>query len=107
MLGAAVITVLGLTFWGIKYSYEPPPEKVLSRSRPSPEAYDLWGGTFSEQQASSLQRTDEGRAQLAAQNGAVKVDDALLRLGRRAFCKETFGNEIFLSDVMGILDGPL
>jgi len=36
-----------------------------------------------------------------------KWDDALLRLGRRAFYKENFGNEIFLSDVMGILDGPL
>ena len=43
MLGAALITVLGLTFWGVKYSYEPPPEKVLSRTRPSPEAYDLLG----------------------------------------------------------------
>src|SRR5947207_3024340 len=44
---------------------------------------------------------------LSPQNGTVKIDDALLRLGRREFYKETFGNEIFLSDVVGILDGPL
>jgi hypothetical protein len=104
---AVFAIALILAFWGVKYTYEPSSEKVLSRTRPSPEAYDLWGRTFTAEQASSLQQTAEGRAQLSPQNGAVKVDEALLRLGRRAFYKETFGNEIFLTDVMGILDGPL
>jgi hypothetical protein len=105
----AVVALLGaiLTYSGVKYAYEPGTDKVLSRTRPSPEAYDLWGRSFTQQQASRALETTEGSRQLSPQNGAVKIDDALLRLGRHAFYKETFRNEIFLSDVMGILDGPL
>src|SRR4051794_164530 len=44
---------------------------------------------------------------LSPANGAVKIDDELLDLGRRTFYEETFGNEVFLTDVMGILDGPI
>ena len=96
-----------LTFTGLKYAYEPGPQNVLSRNRPSPEAYDLWGRTFTQQQTQDLLETPEGKAQLAPANGAVKVDDSVLRLGRKSFYKETFRNEVFLTDVVGILDGPL
>ena len=37
----------------------------------------------------------------------MKVDENALKLGRRSFYKETFRNEVFLTDVVGILDGPL
>nr|WP_245438963.1 hypothetical protein [Methylorubrum zatmanii] len=37
----------------------------------------------------------------------MAIDDALVRRGREAFYRETFGNEVFLSDVMGMLDGGL
>jgi hypothetical protein len=37
----------------------------------------------------------------------VAITDALLTLGRVSFYRETFGNEVFLSEIMGILDGPL
>ena len=102
IIGAAVVT-----FSGVKYAYEPATDNVLSRTRPSPEAYNLWGRTFTEQEAASLVQTGSGREQLSPRNGAVKVDGALLQLGRKSFYKETFGNEIFLTDVLGILDGPL
>jgi hypothetical protein len=37
----------------------------------------------------------------------VAIDAALQQLGRTAFYVETFGNEVFLTDVLGMLDGPL
>jgi hypothetical protein len=105
LLGVVLAAVIAFT--GFKYAYEPSADKVLSLNRPSPEAYDLWGRTFTQQQSAELLLSDEGRRQLSPGNGAVKVDAALLRLGRHAFYKETFGNEVFLTDVVGILDGPL
>lgn len=104
-----IIAAAGVVIWtvGIRYAYEPSAANVISRSRPSPEAYDLWGRAINSSEAARLLQTDAGRNQLSAANGAVKIDDSLLRLGRKAFYKETFGNEVFLTDVLGILSGPL
>ena len=107
MLLAAAIAAAVAGFVGVKYAYEPGEENVLSRTRATPEAYNLWGRGFTHEEAERLLATGEGRRELSPENGAVEIDDALLRLGRRAFYKETFGNELFLSDVVGILDGPL
>ncbi|MCZ8516301.1 electron transport protein [Paenibacillus filicis] len=52
-------------------------------------------------------KTEEGRAILSSQNGAIKVDDALLQLGKKAFYDETFGNEVFITDIVGAFDGPI
>jgi hypothetical protein len=40
-------------------------------------------------------------------DGPERMDEETLELGRRAFYGETFGNEHFLMDIMGLLDGPL
>lgn len=34
-------------------------------------------------------------------------EDAVVTLGRKAFYGQTFGNEVFFSDILGILDGPV
>ncbi|MDQ1473977.1 MAG: hypothetical protein QOJ99_5457 [Bryobacterales bacterium] len=99
----AAVVMIG----GVRYAYEPGQGNVISGIRPGPEAWDLWGRGYTQQEAAALLRTDAGRKQLSPANGAVKIDEALLRLGRISFYKETFGNEIFLTDVMGILDGAL
>ncbi len=96
-----------LTFTGFRYAFEPETDDVLGSTRPSPEAYDLWGRTFTDEQARALLQTPQGKQQLSPANGAVKMDDEVLKLGRRSFYRETFGNEVFLTDVVGILDGPL
>lgn len=44
---------------------------------------------------------------VSAKHGAIVVDKQLLQLGREVFYKETFGNEVFLTDIMGIVNGPL
>jgi hypothetical protein len=56
---------------------------------------------------SRLLQIADGQALLALQHGAVAITDALITLGRTAFYRETFGNEVFLSEIMGIVDGPL
>jgi hypothetical protein len=107
LLVVVAVALACAAWFGFRYSYEPGPDNVLSRTRPSPEAYDLWGRSISAQEAAALAKTSEGRRTLSPDNGVVRVDDALLHLGRHAFYKETFHNELFLSDVLGILDGPL
>jgi hypothetical protein len=107
LLAAIIVAAAVLASVGLTYAYEPSADNVLSRTRPSPEAYNLWGRSFTRQQTARLLETPAGREQLSPKNGAVKIDDALLQLGRREFYKETFGNQIFLSDVVGILNGPL
>ncbi|WP_243633376.1 electron transport protein [Paenibacillus xerothermodurans] len=60
--------------------------------------YDVWGQTLTETAAES--------AGLTPHNGAVAIDEKLLKLGRDTLYKETFSNEVFLTDIMGIVDGP-
>lgn len=99
LIAALAIVVAVLATAGVKYAYEPSADNVLNRPAASPETYDLWGHGFTQAEAV--------RDHLSPRTGAVKIDRALLRLGRHAFYKETFGNEIFLTDVVGILNGPL
>ena len=70
-------------------------------------SYDVLGKVISKDEAASLLQTPEGCEQLRAENGAVAVTDKLISLGRKAFYSETFGNEIFFTDVTGILNGSL
>lgn len=69
--------------------------------------YDVLGYTFNQSEAEKLLKTDKGKELLAPENGAVKVTNELLWLGRDAFYRETFGNDVLFTDVVGILDGPL
>lgn len=105
VIGLVVLAVAA--YIGVGYAYEPGTENVISRTRANPEAYDLWGEGFSEAGAQRLFSTSAGKARLSPRNGAVHVGESLLRLGRDSFYKETFGNEVFLSDVVGVLNGPL
>jgi hypothetical protein len=91
-----------------EYAYVPDESSVLN---PTPavtdQAFDVWGRRVSRREADKLLRTAEGRALLSPANGAVATDAATLRLGRESFYAETFGNEVFLTDVMGAMSGPL
>ncbi|MBD1830422.1 hypothetical protein NDI47_24620 [Microcoleus vaginatus GB1-A2] len=54
-----------------------------------------------------LLQTDERQKQLSPENRAVAVTEDLLKLGRKAFYSETFGNEVFQKDAVGALDSPI
>lgn len=78
---------------------QPPPQEIGS--------YDVLGYAIDKDEATSLLQTEEGRKQLSPENGAVAVTEELLTVGRKAFYSETFGNEVFQTDVVGALDGPI
>ncbi len=67
----------------------------------------MLGYSVSKQEASKLLQIQAGQKALSPDNGAVKVTEELIDLGRDAFYQETFGNEILFTDVVGILDGPI
>ena len=69
-------------------------------------SYDVLGKVISKESAANL-RQDGGGEELSPDNGAVAVTEDLIKLGRKAFYTETFGNEVFFTDVTGILNGPL
>lgn len=104
LLLLGVVIVAGV---GFRYAYEPPRSAVISRVRNPPAAYDLWGRVIARSEAEALLTTQDGRNMLSPHNGAVAVNDEVLRLGRTAFYQQTFDNELFLTDVLGMLDGPL
>ena len=106
--GAALVLALLGPDLACSRKYTPPQKVVLDRQElmPAP-AYDVWGRSVSADEASALMRTDAGRAMLSPANGAVAIDGELLKLGEQAFYEETFGNEVFLTDVMGMVAGPV
>lgn len=79
-------------------------------TQPAPSglgSYDVLGHVVGAELAAELQQTEAGQAQLAPEAGAVPVTQELIALGRKAFYTETFGNEYFFTDVLGVIDGPL
>ena len=91
-----------------EYAYLPPLTKVLNPERGGQDqAFDVWGRRIIRAEATRLLQTADEQALLSPQHGAVAITDALLTLGRVSFYRETFGNEVFLSEIMGILDGLL
>lgn len=81
---------------------------VLNPDRlPLDAAYDVLGRAVSADEAAKLADTAQGRDLLSPRAGAVRIDDDLVRRGRDVFYRETFGNEIFFSDVLGVLEGGL
>ena len=91
----------------VQLAHQPGPEEVLVAPRFEPPAFDVMGHPVSRAEAEALLATEAGRAALAPDNGAVRIDEDLLRLGEEAFYEETFGNEVFLTDIAGAFEGPL
>ncbi|MFC4182629.1 hypothetical protein [Saccharococcus thermophilus] len=69
---------------------------------------DIWGKWISAETGKVEKLSADGKeTSVSAKQGAIVVDKQLLQLGREVFYKETFGNEVFLTDIMGIVNGPL
>lgn len=109
----SVALALGATAYFADFSFPtaPSPRRTLTpQSKPAPleiGSYDILGRTLAKADVGKLLDTEDGRQQLSAGRGALAVTSELVGLGREAFYEETFGNEIFLTDVVGILDGPI
>jgi hypothetical protein len=94
---AAILLVVAAT---VEFSTAAIPdldEGVLNAVRlPHPQG-DLWGDPQWAVPAIASDRVP----------GLVTIDDRMLHDGRSAFYEETFGNQAFFHDVMGITAGPL
>jgi hypothetical protein len=114
MRSAALLTAFGIALGPVHAGYAliPSEGQIMkseskSTSNENSPAYDLWGRTISKKEANALSQTETGRNMLSPKNGAVKIDEALKQLGKKAFYEETFGNEIFITDIMGAFAGPI
>ncbi|RSK52816.1 electron transport protein [Bacillus canaveralius] len=107
LIAIVLISIVSFRFIHFEYAYMPARNKVLStENRNSEGSYDIWGTMVSKEEAVELKKQHKASS-LSAENGAVEINDSLLQLGRETFYKETFGNEVFLTDIMGVVDGPL
>jgi hypothetical protein len=103
VIALLAIAVGVLAVFGPGYAYLPAESKVLNpENLTGAPAYDLWGRRVSADEAPNI----DAKA-LSPAGGGVRIDDATLALGREVFYEETYGNEVFLTDVLGLLDGPL
>jgi ABC-type phosphate transport system auxiliary subunit len=109
----ALIVIIGLLAYQVEIAFAVTPSVASTWTRltqPTPQeigSFDVLGYQIDKQRARRLKQTEEGQALLLPENGAVEVTEDLLNLGRKAFYGETFKNEIFLTDVVGVLDGPI
>lgn len=93
-----------------RFSYAPLPSmrRVANAERYSLEgAYDVLGRTVTPKEARELLATEGGALELSPRAGAVPLTARLVEDGRDVFYRETFGNEHFLTDVLGMLDGGI
>lgn len=109
----SLIIFIGFLAYQIEFAFPATPNinntyTPLTQSAPQEiGSYDVLGYAIDKDEAAEKLQTDEGREQLSPQNGAVAVTENLLKRGRDAFYSETFGDEIFQTEVVGALDGPI
>jgi hypothetical protein len=109
----ALILLIGFLAFRIEIAFPATPNvnnTFTPLTQPAPQeigSFDVLGYAINKDEATRLLQTDEGQKQLSPENGAVAVTEDLLTLGRKAFYSETFGNEVFQTDVVGALDGPI
>lgn len=82
----------------LELAYLPSQKEVLNPpSTRKTDYYDLWGETIV---------PHKSKQKLSPSKGAIHVTPEMLKLGKKTFYQETFGNEVFLSDILGLMDGP-
>ncbi|MFC7398301.1 cytochrome C oxidase Cbb3 [Chelatococcus sp. GCM10030263] len=108
-LGGVALVLVALAFiLHVEYAPLPSRDELANPDGiPIDQAYDVLGRMVSQSEAASLQQTPEGRRLLSPASGAIPINADVIRLGRDAFYRETYGNEYFLTDVVGMLDGGL
>jgi hypothetical protein len=92
----------------VEYAFLPKEDDVVKYEANNQTGTDIWGKWISAETGKAEKLSADGKeTSVSAKHGAIVVDKQLLQLGREVFYKETFGNEVFLTDIMGIVNGPL
>lgn len=114
ILTLILLVSVGLLSYAIEFSLPTRAPKLDNTYTPSIQkppqeigSYDVLGTPVGKAEADTLLQTAAGRGQLAPENGAIEISQDLIDLGRDSFYRETFGNEYFFTDVLGVIDGPL
>jgi len=106
-----VIAVLAAVAWfaEFEYAFVPDQSEVLNPRRINQHlAYDFWGRSYTADEVAALRAEDPDRvAHLAEAHGAVALGPEMLAMGREAFYRETYGNEEFTTEVLGMFDGAM
>ncbi|GFE70718.1 hypothetical protein [Chroococcus sp. FPU101] len=109
------LVVLLAAFFGfqLEIAFAPRPQLAqtytpITQSPPSDVGtYDVLGRVIVPETAAEWLQTEEGQQKLSPENGAVEITEDLIALGRKAFYAETFKDQVFQTDVVGALDGPI
>ncbi|TMW71414.1 electron transport protein [Alteribacter natronophilus] len=103
-LTAAIVVAIGIiTAFTIEFehAYIPDDNDLLEADRDSFRGFDVWG----ERVKTNPHASQTGQAKLP--EGSVEVDDRLLALGREEFYTETFNNDEYMTDIVGITSGAI
>lgn len=100
LFGLVALTVTVATIAAIPWRCAAAPEDdaLVGGEHLAAPAYDLWGRPVGAAEASAWTEPPAG---------AVAIDDAMLRRGRAAFYTEDFGNDLVVTDLLGLMSGPL
>ncbi|GAE27505.1 hypothetical protein JCM9140_3654 [Halalkalibacter wakoensis JCM 9140] len=103
-----LIGFLAISFAEFEYGFVPKDEQIVNRTPTQfneEVEYDLMGEFLTSESVKKLKEQHRQHV-LSPENGAIKIDDELIEEGKEFFYKETFGNEVFLTDILGFIDGP-
>jgi hypothetical protein len=106
IIAIAVLVVAAIAYWKFQKPSSRSPQNAAAKNRMI-GGYDVLGTWIPPDRARQLLQTQAGRQQLSPQSGAVEVTPAMIDAGRKEFYEGTFGNEYFLTDVLGALDGTI
>lgn len=102
-----IIAVVVLSQLEFEYAYIPDESELLNDQRGFFDGYDVWGERVPLDESASLAHSNIDSHQLSPDEGAVRVDEEFIQFGREQFYKETFNNEEYMTDVLGVIDGGI
>lgn len=93
IIAITAVVVIIVFFVEPEVGYTPPEQKVVPVDKRTEE---MTGS-----------QTTHGLSLMSDDEQKIDVTPDLLKQGRKAFYEETFGNEVFFTDIMGLMDGPV
>ncbi|MDQ0256939.1 cytochrome c553 [Evansella vedderi] len=107
LVGVLVALIFAAFTIEFEYAYVPNEEDLLNDTYDNFTGYDVWGKRIPMDQANTMIHSNINSHDLTPKEGAVRVDEEFLQFGREQFYRETFNNEEYLTDILGVLDGGI
>ncbi|MBU9719955.1 MULTISPECIES: electron transport protein [Bacillaceae] len=109
---AIAIVFLAVIAYNIEfeYAYIPDEDDLLNDTRAYFNGYDVWGEMVpinNNNPSGQMIHSNIDSHQLSPESGAVRVDEDFIQFGREQFYTETFNNEEYMTEILGVLDGGI